>query len=607
MVVFLDVGGVLSPSSLVPGAEDTMTPTGSAVSLSRSCTKRFVELIESIGNHREMIEHDLVVVISSEWRLDRHSNFPALLDALQETGMSLRRVVGCTRSLFGPDLGSLCERRPTGLSPAHERIREILDWLSNDELGRTVGNKWVAIDDLPLAAAYRNHANNIGTVEDHFVRTDAASGLTEDTVEQLRIKLLKQGRRPRNETIWCLHDDCMTTSEESFSDEEALAQHWREVHSKKQAEEEIGASEARGNDTLAYLSKDAVAAAYPVLEHQARRRCREHRRRKLACKVIDDEKPMNVSACSSSSISNSLGSSSELSMLEQNVVACVGSVLNDRTCFTANASIGNAPRCCIFEPNSFFAAWNGVLCVVFDGFPHAVVELKSRLDQDCASFLPKENFGSKWPKTSLGALTDDAPPFTRGELEKLRAICRCHSEDLLSSRSEAAEFATARSKKDGECKEESREVCVEVGSLSVVEYSSRSLEIAARRRVAHVPFGHAPATSCILEETNQGSPPAGEVARVQSVLSEWDDIEGYLPKFNMPGSRISSYREASPSGATLVAFLFPDLLCRPVCAGMPPLLKAISIFRDAVDQEFPGRWVWLADESLHCTIRSLRT
>ena len=604
IVVFLDVSGVLSPSSLVPGAEDTLTPTGSVVSLSRSCTKRFVELIESIENHREMIQHDLVVVISSEWRLDRHSSLPALLHALQETGMSLRHVVGCTRPLFGPDLGPLCERRPTGLSPAQERIREILDWLSVDELGRTIGNRWVAIDDLPLAAAYRNHANNIGTVEDHFVRTDAASGLTEDTVEQLRIKLLKKAWRPSNKTIWCLHDDCITTSEESFSDEEALAHHWREVHSKKQTEEEIGAFKAPGNATLAYLSKDAVAPAYPVLEHQARRRCREYRRRKLACKVIDDEKPMNGSACSSSSTSNSLGSSSELSTLEQNVVACISSVLND---FTSNASIGNEPRCCILEPHSFFAAWNGVLCVVFDGFPHAVVELKSRLDQDCASFLPKENFGSKWPKTSLGALADDAPSFTRGELEKLRAICRSHSKGLLSSRSEAAEFATTRSKEDGECKEGSREVCVEVGSLSVVEYSSRSLEIAARRRVAHVPFGHAPATSCILEETNQGSPPAGEVARVQSVLSEWDDIEGYLPKFNMPGSRISSYREASPSGATLVAFLFPDLLCRPVCAGMPPLLKAISKFRDAVDQEFPGRWVWLADESLHCTVRSLRT
>ena len=41
-------------------------------------------------------------------------------------------------------------------------------------------------------------------------------------------------------------------------------------------------------------------------------------------------------------------------------------------------------------------------------------------------------------------------------------------------------------------------------------------------------------------------------------------------------------------------------------SALPVRLRAsLSEFRDAVDKEFPGRYGWLDETSLHCTLRSL--
>jgi len=84
---------------------------------------------------------------------------------------------------------------------------------------------------------------------------------------------------------------------------------------------------------------------------------------------------------------------------------------------------------------------------------------------------------------------------------------------------------------------------------------------------------------------------------VQGVLREWDDLPQYLPAVNKPGSRIGSYREASPAGQTLVAFVAD--------AAPPALHSALAAFRTAVDELLPGRYAWLEPASLHCTVRSL--
>ena len=81
-------------------------------------------------------------------------------------------------------------------------------------------------------------------------------------------------------------------------------------------------------------------------------------------------------------------------------------------------------------------------------------------------------------------------------------------------------------------------------------------------------------------------------------MSQWENLAEYLPRVNAPGSRIGSYRETSPAGTTLVAFLAPD--------GAPAELeRVVADFRAAVDAKFPGRYAWMESDSLHCTIRAL--
>ena len=93
---------------------------------------------------------------------------------------------------------------------------------------------------------------------------------------------------------------------------------------------------------------------------------------------------------------------------------------------------------------------------------------------------------------------------------------------------------------------------------------------------------------------DDAEPSDAERERVRGVLDEWSDLETYLPRVNAPGSRISSYREASPQGSALVAFI-----------GTSELRELVAQFRSAVDALLPGRYAWLDDASLHCTVRAL--
>ena len=211
---------------------------------------------------------------------------------------------------------------------------------------------------------------------------------------------------------------------------------------------------------------------------------------------------------------------------------------------------------CVLRPQTYFVAWNGVLALVYDGFPPVLAGIKARLNEEDG--LPPENFGSRWPKTTLAALRDDAPPLTLAELTRLRALCEDHASQLASLR-------------------------VPVSSLSFVSYDQRGLESVRER--SDVALGSA---------VDDAEPSDAERERVRGVLDEWSDLETYLPRVNQPGSRISSYREASPQGSTLVAFI-----------GASELREVVAPFRSAVDALLPGRYAWLDDASLHCTVRAL--
>ena len=112
------------------------------------------------------------------------------------------------------------------------------------------------------------------------------------------------------------------------------------------------------------------------------------------------------------------------------------------------------PSCYIRpHPNTcLFVAWNGVLVLVFSGFPEPLVAAKERLGTLLPDLAP-EKFGSKWPKTTLGAVVDDAADLTIGELRRLRGICMEYTEKIRASKH-----------------------LLLVNSLSCVDYDCRGLE-----------------------------------------------------------------------------------------------------------------------------------
>lgn len=240
--------------------------------------------------------------------------------------------------------------------------------------------------------------------------------------------------------------------------------------------------------------------------------------------------------------------------------------MHARLC-AAVAGCASGCKSATLQPRDFFVAWNGVICIVYEGFPPSLVGLKEALAgvklSDAARLRP-ENFGSKWPKTSLGALRDEETTLTLEQLELLRGLCAEHGARLRGA--------------DGSG--------IDLRELSVVEYDARGLE-AVRERTG-VPLISAPAEG----------PSTAECERVSGVLAEWDDLAAYLPRVNAAGSRASSYRDESPHGHTLVGFLhLPD--------AQPALAGELARFRAAVDAALPGCYSWFSETSLHVTVRSL--
>jgi hypothetical protein len=324
---------------------------------------------------------------------------------------------------------------------------------------------------------------------------------------------------------------------------------------------------------------------------------------------------------------------------------------------------------CALRPLTFFCAWNGVLCMVFDGFPPALAQLKERLNATAAatvictttptspgssssslqslsppphSFFKGENFGSKWPKATLAALSDRAPPLTLQQLQKLRRLCVIHAQHLTSSSPQQQQQETTTTTTTSPLQ-------LEVSELSVVHYSQRSLEKAGNPSIRPLPLllpsssnliptapaTTTPAVACAPTSSSFSStfvlpPDEVERARALSVVSEWlgGRLSAYLAKVNAPGSRISSYRNNSPKGSTLVARLGLVACTTP---SPPPesntkaaaartvegtgsaeeetprsaISSHVAAFRAAVDAEFPGFFAWLDPASLHCTVRSL--
>jgi len=229
---------------------------------------------------------------------------------------------------------------------------------------------------------------------------------------------------------------------------------------------------------------------------------------------------------------------------------------------------------CTLVPHAecpLFVAWSGVLVLAYSGFPSTILKAKSLMEEACGGAdLRDENFGSKWPKTSLAAVFDKAPAFSMEEMTKLKELCALFGQKINQLVS-------------------NQQATIHITSLSVVEYECCSLEQVSRQ--VDIP----------MVETNTkkpvSAPPQEQKEVVDSVVREWNSLADYLPKVNnQAGSRMTSYRQPA-QGATCVAFLKEAL--------SENLLQVLIDFRIAVDLEFPGRFAWFAEKAWHCTLRTL--
>ena len=212
-------------------------------------------------------------------------------------------------------------------------------------------------------------------------------------------------------------------------------------------------------------------------------------------------------------------------------------------------------------PRAFMIAWHGVPTLVYQGFSPTLAGMKRTIAQILKN-LPPEAPGSRWPKTTLGALPD-ARPLSPNELRRLLAICDQMTGELVAS-----------------------SAAVRVARLHWVQYECRSLE----RRTETVPMPMNTAGPLMAAET----PDPSERQRVETILHEFSatNLAAYLNLVNREGHRIDHYRPRA-IGRALVFDLEDQT---------PPLIDA---FIAAVENVLPDRYVWFAPTSRHVTIRGM--
>ena len=252
--------------------------------------------------------------------------------------------------------------------------------------------------------------------------------------------------------------------------------------------------------------------------------------------------------------------------------------------------LSNAPsiEVCHLRPHpncSLFISWHGCIVLVYEGFPPPLIQAKMRITHNNNSSLNlrEEKFGSKWPKTTLGAVNDGVDDLSPEQFKRLRDICNQYSKKIINTQNSIDNNITRNE--------------IKVSTLSVVEYKQRGLEMLSER--INVPLDMSSINesyNSVEQDSSNSTPSEDERSRVNNVISEWNDVQTYLPKVNAHGSHIGSYRQ-NLVGRTCVAF---------IDSNVPQHLRdCLSEFRAAVDEEFPGRYAWLDQASLHCTLRSL--
>jgi hypothetical protein len=205
--------------------------------------------------------------------------------------------------------------------------------------------------------------------------------------------------------------------------------------------------------------------------------------------------------------------------------------------------------------HQFFISWHGVPTLGYTGFSPVLLHIKETLPTLLPS-LKKENPGSLWPKTTLGALSHDKT-LSLDELIILKAIC----EEM-------------ETKVKGEI--------INIDHLSLVAFQCRSLE----KRFSTI--------SLPLSDPRDTRPPMeAHKEKVDAVMDQFSRprLPEYLEQVRKPGHRIHHYHKEYHE-ATLAVDL-------------PAFLPAITLFQEKVDRMLPRTYSWFHPDSLHITIRGL--
>ena len=210
------------------------------------------------------------------------------------------------------------------------------------------------------------------------------------------------------------------------------------------------------------------------------------------------------------------------------------------------------------DARRFFPARDGVLTLVYAGFPSPLVEIKNLLEEMLPGLGPEDE-GSKWPKTTLAAVRDGTT-LDPDRVARLLQLCAEANEQL-----------------------EKTPVRVPVLSIDVVRYMCRSLE--RDKTPVRLEF------DAIMSDN---SVPSTHLEAVEGVLEQADEphVRSYAPQVGGSGHRCSHYRERSTGWSLVVSSPVGEL-------------EPVRLFRSRVENALPDVFSWFASNSLHVTVRSL--
>ena len=203
------------------------------------------------------------------------------------------------------------------------------------------------------------------------------------------------------------------------------------------------------------------------------------------------------------------------------------------------------------DPGAFFVSWQGAMTLVFTGFPEPLRELKAFLN--LISGVAEENFGSRWPKITLGCLKESIT-LEEDQFKKLTALAQEYGQRLQESGWR-----------------------MPVDALRVVVLGNRQL---SKRLIDY--------EIKLTNPVDETGPIEEELLRIDPFLKQGIlEGEAFLKELrgvNVPGGRQSRSEEDHVE---------TSLVCQ--AKDLPP---AVNEFKQAVDKLLPNYYVWFPEESL---------